>query len=724
MSKNEPGSGNSNAEETQNEIDYLDKINRVLNTAIMRLESSVDRDKADLLENRKIMQEENKPIRGFDDLLNLSVANQFVSDSENKYQINSLALNNLIRMRNSPYFGRIDFTEDGPYHSEKIYIGMNSLYDEKDFIFYVYDWRAPISSMYYDYGLGNAGFGTPDGEITGVITKKRQYKIVNGAMQYMFDSDLAIDDDILKYELSKPSAAALKPVINSIQKTQNAAIRRDRLENLIVYGIAGSGKTTVGLHRLAYLLYKYRGSLTSGYIRIFSNNNIFISYISNIIPELGEENIPMLDFNDLIETHMKRKLKFKDMYEQIDFLTDKEELSGVRARGIKLKYSKAFLEYIIGYIRSYTVQFYDINFYDWNICGAKELDELYKERTSFGDIRSRTGRVLDYLNQKFDEFINENIKSVVIYLNQHNEDYLSETECLQVFENFRNGVVSEITGYASPSALKIYGKILKGYCASKRDIYRHTFGTLDKLPENPDIKVNFEDILVIFYIEILNGDVIKNKSVKHILIDEAQDLCPLQHKIIISLYPESRFTVLYDENQALYPLINVNDKDGLMDIYTIKQKRPAVAELIKSYRQTFELSKFASRILGIFSEDKYFNRHGEEPEIRDHKSMDDEIVSIIKEVNNKNYHSVGILTEHKHEAASLYDRVKSRIEAVLITETGQKFAHGAVVMPIMYAKGLEFDAVIIINYNKLLSEDKKNILYLMCTRALHLLYLL
>jgi len=715
--------------ERRAELRYLALVGAILDGLIARQEAANGKNLADMYEDRKLLLDELRFSLGdgedsvnmltFDDLVNLAGFDRFITESDNRYFNGSLLLGNLRRMKNAPYFGRMDFLEDGSQTPEKIYIGVSSLYDEKTFAFYVYDWRAPISSMYYDCGPGRAAFSAPDGEITGEIAGKRQYKITGGQMRYMFDSDLVIDDDILMYELSKPSAAAVKPVINSIQRAQNRAIRYDRLDNLLIFGIAGSGKTTVGLHRLAYLLYKYRGSIRSGDIRIFSNNNVFNSYISGIIPELGEESVPMLDFCDLIEAHMPRRFRYKDMYEQIESLG--EAPGGVRARGVVLKYSREFLDYTAGYVRAYKVRFYDIYFYDFPICRAEELEELYRDRTSRSDMRLKTERVLGYLTEKLETFIDENKKEVVAALNRRSDDFVSKNCCMQMFENFKNTTLTEISALANPDAAQLYRKLLGEYGGCDREIYAKTAASLET-------ELDFEDILVIFYIEIIKGGVGKDASVKHVLIDEAQDLCLLQHRIIRALHPAGRYTVLADVNQALYGLINIADREELAGVYSGSRGKPAVMELEKSYRQTFELARFASGILGVFSEERYFRRHGGEPKLirtgGPAAGPEDAIADALAEIFEKGFSSVGILTERRREAEELYGRLGERAAVSLITDADAKFLPGAVVMPIAYAKGLEFDAVIVPRYDRLSAAENKRILYLMCTRALHLLYLI
>ena len=718
-------SGNIGPEETGRELKYLETVNGVLDRLIEANESLNVNYKQEMIKNRKMLFAENRIIKEFDDFLDISVRNNIVLESEFKYQHGSLTLSHLKRMKVSPYFGKIVFTEDGADEQEEVYVGPHSLMDETRLSFYVYDWRAPISSMFYDYGCGPAAFEAPGGVISGEIINKRQYKITNGRVEYMFDSDLTIDDEILKYELSKPSAAELKPVINSIQRNQNRAIRYDAPQNLLVFGIAGSGKTTVGLHRLSYLLYKHRGHIHSGEIRIFSNNNIFISYIKNIIPELGEEQIPMLDFNDLIDSLIRTQIQYRDMYEQIEYLSGGGAEREARGRGIAVKYSSGFLDFVAKQIRSYAVKFTDVVFMGHKIIEAGELTELYKDRTKTSDIRLKTERITDYAGQKIDEFIAGHKQELIKIYNERAGDNITDLDFTGVLDSYKQKTVNKINAAADPDPVALYKQILKQYCAKDPEISAYTSDALDAAAENGKRgPAHFEDVLMILYIEIIKGSVKKDTAVKHILIDEAQDLNILQHRVIRAAYPESRFTVLADVNQAMYPLINVADKAELTRAYASGDLEPAVITLNKSYRQVYELGRFASQILGIFSEDDYFKRHGGEPVMIKTDDCIGEIVKIIGKIRERGYLSIGILTEHRHEAVSLHKKLSKKTHVELITDADKAFTPGTVIIPAAYAKGLEFDACVIPGYGALVKKQSRRVLYLMCTRALHMLYLI
>ncbi|MCL1786803.1 MAG: UvrD-helicase domain-containing protein, partial [Defluviitaleaceae bacterium] len=311
----------------QAEVKKLAVVKDEILSQVNELSDGLEKKRGEVLDARNEMwREARRVIRGFDDVADLHIFAEEVASQEMQYGETSKMLLKLKKMMNEPYFARIDFAEDGYGDREEIYIGRYSLFDEATQSFHVYDWRAPISSLYYDYGVGKAQFTVPgqngsrDIRIEGKVLLKRQYQIEKGELLYLFDNDIAIDDEILRRELSKSADASIKTIVNTIQKEQNKAIRAEA-NNVLVYGPAGSGKTSVGLHRLAYLLYRHRNSLTSAKVRIFSPSPIFASYIAGIIPELGEEDVQDLDFPTLIKELAKDRRPFHSAYQQIDYVT-------------------------------------------------------------------------------------------------------------------------------------------------------------------------------------------------------------------------------------------------------------------------------------------------------------------------------------------------------------------------------------------------------------------
>jgi len=297
------------------------------------------------------------------------------------HEFESKLINKYENMMLSPYFARMDFKEDGKEKAEKVYIGISNLINE-DFDFLVYDWRASISSMFYDFEIGSSFYNCPEGIIKGEILKKRQYKISNSKIDYMFDSSIKIDDEVLQDILSKSSDNKMKAIVTTIQRDQNKAIRNEKDKNLIVQGPAGSGKTSVALHRIAYLLYKHRDIITAKNIVIFSPNNIFNDYISNVLPQLGEDNMLQTTFREYMHNvlhDIRGKEDYCEMMENI-FGNKNDPSYNIRSESLKFKSSSDFLKLLKLYIKELdkiAMTFGDITILGKTIISSDEIQELF-----------------------------------------------------------------------------------------------------------------------------------------------------------------------------------------------------------------------------------------------------------------------------------------------------------------------------------------------------------
>lgn len=734
-------------------LSKLNEMSQVLN----------DRRK-DLIEANKAVWAETPLIRNMDDALNLITISSEIAQHERQFAQANIEIGQLKNMLNSPYFARIDFIEDGESQIEEIYIGRHSLFDGQ--VFHIYDWRAPISSLYYDHGVGKASFTVPMGAVEGEITLKRQYRIVKGKLDYLFDTELAIDDEILQYELSQASDGRIKTIINTIQKEQNAAIRSST-DRLLVFGPAGSGKTSVGLHRLAYLLYKSRGGrqndphfkhaaqLTSAKIRIFSPSPVFASYIEGIIPELGEEDVKTLDFPALLTAHCFGD-QFYDPYELMDFLQTSGK-KDPRRKWIEVKFSKAFVDYLEDYVKGYRPAIdEDITFQRDSIsrdviCPKDKLIKLYQDRTSAGTLSTKTARVIEYVSQAHEEYYSENRKQIAKFFNSLKGGNLSDGAVRHYFDEQKNIVLADMRGRLLPNAKKLYERVLRTLTRKKSEILMGCDMSWAKKIRNQlrwD-KPLYEDALVLLYLDILSGRIAKDKQVKHILLDEAQDVNYLQHRILQQLYSsDCHFTILADVNQSLYPEIHLEDERALEGLYSEVQ----TISLSTSYRSTYEISQFAAGILGR-STTSQFQRHGDKPQIIDTVNPVQTTWEIIDSLPDS-YKTVGILLSDIRKSVEFHrelEAYKNLNLMTLIRDRHDSFEPGIMVMAVPFAKGLEFDAVICPEYGELLkggskdsyencfensseisseissgisSKNNSKLLYLICTRALHKLYLL
>ena len=709
----------------QAELNKLATVKGEILSQVSELSEGLEKKRSEVLEVRNEMwREARRAIRDFDDVADLHIFAEEVASQEMQYGETSKQLLKLRKMLNEPYFARIDFLEDDYDDVEEIYIGRYSLFDEASQSFHVYDWRAPISSLYYDYGVGKANFAVPgqngsrDIDIAGQVLLKRQYQIEKGELRYLFDNDIAIDDEILRQELSKSADASIKTIVNTIQKEQNKAIRAEA-NNVLVYGPAGSGKTSVGLHRLAYLLYRHRNSLTSAKVRIFSPSPIFASYIAGIIPELGEEDVQDLDFPTLLKELAKDRRPFHSAYQQIDYVTATPP-NDARYMWLAHKYSPAFLDALEAYVADYAPSFEDVTFAHDKLCSAAKLEALYADRTAAGTLKSKTDRVLAYVERVYAEYFKANQGAITEFFDDIYRQDFSDDEVKEKYDEEKHIVVRDLINRLRPRSVKLYGRFLKAY-AQKTGLSR-SFAR-QALDMN---KLYYEDVLALLYVDILTGQVTPDKTVKHILLDEAQDLSHLHHRILAKLYASSHFTVLADANQALYKDINLDNIDALKALYPTAQDIP----LTKSYRSTYEINAFAAQFLKSVSPDASYTRHGDAPQIIPAKDPVAAARDIV--MAQAGYNTVGILLPTTAEAVKFHEALSkiypkdAPLPLQLIDSEDCEFAPGVMVMAVPFAKGLEFDAVVCPRYGSdwFTGDLGNRLMYLICTRALHRLYLL
>ncbi len=610
---------------------HLEDILKKLESALDTEEKILEGQKGELLkERRKMWEESAHGVGDFDDIIDMAIYDALVRDEHGHYVRRDEKVRQIKYLLQTPYFGRIDFLEDGERQGETIYIGRYGFCDKKTYEYDIYDWRTPIASMFYDCGIGPAKYRCPAGEIEGALTVKRQYRIVDGKLIYCYDTDTAVQDDILEDVLSENTDKVLKVIIDTITRDQNRAIRQNQSTDILVMGPAGSGKTSVGMHRLAYLLYHNRETLDREKIVIMSRNEIFSSYVSGILPELGEENVQDTLFDRLIHFGIPREYQKNWYYEQMEYLLQYHG-DTLRRRGISLKYSGEFLDYV--------------------------------EEQCRQDLGKRTDFTL---------------------------------------------------------ALEKYMELLHDFTGEKnKDIYEYTKHCINQK------KLMYEDILLISYVRILTGSVRPMDNISHVVIDEAQDYNTLQLKMIKKLYPKSKFTILADANQAVYPETSTIDEKDFCDVFGGHLNR---MQLQKSYRSTAPINRYALNIIGVDNPELYIDRDGKEPENIITKNPEETLAELLKQIPKSS--SVGILTCDRQAAIGLRNRIGQPLaeeERTIqyIFRPDRMLEDKIVVMPVLLAKGLEFDVVIIWDdKNEWFWEENRNLKYLMCTRALHELYVL
>ena len=615
----------------QQEYAHLDEIKEKIEKELELELVDLKQQEEGLIKKRREMWEEcAHGVNDFDDIVDMNAYDETVRENYGHFVRKEQMVRQLEYLKNNPYFGRIDFLENGERFTEEIYIGRYGFRNKKTREYDIYDWRTPIASMFYDSGIGEVSYRCPAGVIEGKLTCKRQYKIENGELKYCYDTTVAVQDNVLEEVLAENTDKVLRVIIDTITREQNQAIRQPHELNMLVTGPAGSGKTSVGMHRLAYLLYHNRENLSAEKIVVLSRNEIFSSYVSEILPELGEENVNDVMFDSLVNRGISKEYKKRDYYEQVEYLL-KHKDGNLRSKAIELKYSFAFIQYV-----------------------SERKSEFRGKHTDFDTV----------------------LEFYLYLLKQYTKDSMPE-----------------IANYT-------------------RNQVRHG-------------KIKYEDMLVVSYLRILLGAIKPMEDISHVVVDEAQDYNLLQLQIIRTLYPKAHFTILADANQAIHPLTSTTDMQKMAEVFRTQYGIKEIT-LSKSYRSTAPINEFAFDIIGIHNPDLYVERDGKVPEMRLCKNQKREVMKLLQEIPTDK--SVAILTADLDSARYVQQKMgdtvaKTERPIQYLLKSNDYLEEKIVAMPIMLAKGLEFDVVIVWDdRDEEYWKENKNLKYLMCTRALHELY--
>lgn len=679
----------------KDELDYLEEVRDFMDREIVKLNNlSAELEELIMKEGQKFAQDDPyQAVYGSTALteLHYSIERKMIRSQTAKQDAYFLQ-----GLKNHPYFARIDFKEDD-YPTEQFYIGLKSLFDEKEISPYVYDWRAPVAGLFYeDFDSGKAFYEAPSGRIEGEIERKRQYKFENGELVYCFDSDIKIDDYILQQALSETSTDRLKVIVSSIQKEQNKAIRFGGDKNLIICGPAGSGKTSVGFHRIAYLLYRYRHNLSSAEVVMFTGSDIFASYVSDIIPELGEA--PIKDFN--FYALLRNGMRSTDYYEQAEAIISKE--SG-RLESAKIKNSSEFIEFIESYIKNYSFRFSDFSLYGDLVFSGKEITAYLKSRPKITEFEDKLNLVSDFANDKINSYFANNYEKLYQVADEQSS-ILDDTG--EYIEAMKSRIKQEAKAtLGNELNVDDYSLLCKIY-----EAFGNNTITKEYKKDIGSGIIKFEDAMIVLWIKCLLGKMHQENKVRHVLIDEAQDFSILQHRIIRHLYPKARFTILTDSNQAIVPAINSSDVNEIAELYDAE-----ILRLRKSYRSTKQISSLAMKLLPC-PDYETFERDGDEPEIIESSNICEDIKQILKKAEG----SACIITKTSPMARKIYNELIVDTDIELYDDKDKIFGNKAAIMPVVYTKGLEFDNVIIVDENGEFDGKENNpYLYMATTRALH-----
>lgn len=757
--------------------------------------------------------------------------------SERTHRQATASLGKLKRLVNSPYFGRIDFIERHERQGEAIYLGIAGFLDEQEDHYLVYDWRAPISSLYYDYAPGEVAFTTPNGMIEGQMLLKRQFVIRDSHIQLMFDTGVTIGDELLKQVLSRSSDAQMKTIVATIQKEQNRIIRNDKARMLIVQGVAGSGKTSAALQRVAYLLYKHRDQLSSDQMVLFSPNPLFNHYVSTVLPELGEENMQQTTYQAYLEHRLGEEFDVEDSFTQLEYVLARGRSSGkgetveeiipqrdeecaynARLSGIHYKSSLEFLAVIHAYqerLMHTDMLFNPIKFREKEVLSAARLVERFysydpairlpnrlelmrgwilEQLEIFAELQLEAAWVdeeiellssedyhLAYLKLRkiergqgatFDDFDQERVLLAHIVIKEHLKPVRDAVKRLKFVDLsglygqlFRDEIREEEAdqevkaGQRSPnenqgsqlgnqrSQLEKQGSPIKNQGSqlgnqrspveNQESQLRNQRNSIENKPpywsaicertlkELAEASLPYEDATPFLYLMEAVCGFQTNGSVRHVIIDEAQDYSPFQLAYLKRLFPRCRMTALGDLNQAIYSHASAySEIDPIAALYGPEQTE--VIRLHRSYRSTRELVEFTRGIVPGGDAIEPFTRGGAKPrviKVSDRGSLHSLLAAEIARLLGEGYASIAIIAKTASESKLAHQALEPQLQVPLglITKHSPTFESGVLVIPSYLAKGVEFDAVLIYDGSRHQygHENERKLFYTACTRAMH-----
>ena len=685
---------------------------------LKQAKEAADKKKSEIIEAKKDVRENTEhgitslyTSDGFEALVELSQYINPVTDKIIDYEEEEHKILLLEKMIKSPYFARIDFKFDDEDEFEKIYIGRSSLRKNSYQEMYVYDWRSPIASIFYRFMTGEAFYDAPCGRVTGELNLKRQYEIKNGKLEYFFDSDVQIVDEFLRQLLSQNTTAKMKAIVETIQHEQDVVIRDMENDLLMVQGVAGSGKTSIALHRAAYLMYQgLQTKLSANNIMIISPNSIFEQYISNVLPELGEDNVISSVFEDILSALLiGRKIQSRNDF--LENLIVNSKYKEISRNSIEFKTSSFFREILDQFLIDIPRQWI-------------EFEDVYYEGKCVV-----SGQILK------DKILGRPETPLGIKLEQL-EDYILE----QIFgtgkgrghKEEKNLIKQEIQKFIKIDIVELY-KILfsnEAYFYSllqNSNLSQGIKSIWEYTRENLEAdRLYYDDAIAIAYLYLKIYGTNKYKNIKQVVIDEAQDYYPLQYEIFNLLFSNAKFTILGDMKQTLAKKEDISFYEQIQKI--LNKKKSSLIMLDKSFRCTNEILNFSLKFIEKSSQIKSFNRNGDSPKvyIADNSEIFiDEIVKEIKLCQEKGFQSICLICKTEKNSTYLFNKIKHKLDIQLIKNGSVSDLQGVFVLPVYMSKGLEFDTVLICdadsqNYH---DEDDKNLLYVACTRALHKLSL-
>ena len=657
------------------ELAHLSRILRMVNEELEEAQRSVDQMDEEYREAQLYMAS----MRGEGDAKEMFQNEIALRQIDSQGVLTVVYRDRLQKTKASPYFARIDFLPEGEQETAAYYIGLYAFRFQRQL--YVIDWRSPVASMFYDFELGPAYYDAPQGHTDGEIRLKRQFKITNGEMEYAFDSSQNIQDDILQQELAHTSDEKMKSIISTIQKEQNQIIRNEKAHTLIIQGVAGSGKTSIALHRVAFLLYRYRNTIKAQNVTIISPNKVFGDYIGNVLPELGEEPIFEASLEDLALIQLENG---------VDFVGDRDPLETADPaweQRVKFKSTVEFVRLMDDFIeRLPELAFHPQNYEykEWKVPAdwIQARVDVYKR---FPLIK-RLEMVADDIHSRLEnEFLREE----------------QPPHRNRIFQALRKMLTMKTTLSAYRAFFRQLGK-------ERAKLYK---------PFQKGV-LEWNDVFPYLYLQAAFTGLQQSRLIKHLVIDEMQDYSPIQYAVLNLLFQCPK-TILGDFSQSINPYSPYTLED-LHQLYEGSQ----LMRLEKSYRSTWEIIHFAKKIVAQ-ADFQAVERHGRAPDLLAFPTPEEELEAVCQRIaafHESKYNALGIVTRTNSEAKALYEELRAQgAEVNLITPESSSFQNGATVLSIQMSKGLEFDQVLLPHATEETyhTDFDRNLLYVACTRAMH-----
>ena len=673
---------------------------------------------------------------------------QLVSRAAENEDILKRQLQTLQQLRQAPYFGRIDIQDPGEKTVESLYIGTASLMNADKTDFLIYDWRAPISGVYYNGTLGNVSYDTPSGRRTTKLLKKRQFTIVNGKIKNVFDTNETVGDELLQSVLGQNGDNQyMQNIVATIQRSQNEIIRNTKSDLMIVQGAAGSGKTSTVLQRIAYLLYHAKESLNADQIVLFSPNRLFSKYISEVLPSLGERNMRQVTLAGFLNRRFEglNVQTIFDRYEhQVDsqnpvqqFLESAAGMASVRKYAQQLDQGQAQLAFI------------PLRFHERVFFSAQHIADIFAAQPRAMALDDRLIRVKNRLIRELQARSREEAKADWI------QKELNDLTPLQIKQLLGRRTIDDFKDEQAQ------GRFLARRLAHQRlrivadAIYNNYFLDFDRLYADflthADWPANIYQELANAVVKDFNHDLEfhrlklvhtapymylrdlvtgqgQNRDFQYVFIDEMQDYSAAMLIYLRHVFAHARFTILGDSEQALfYPLARPDDLLKRL-AKELDARHPDLITLNQSYRSTFEITNFAKSLLPDGDQIRAFNRHGQQPRLLMTYDDDHYLMQLRQTINQLRVHypTVAILTRNQEQANALFRALHADVRDLTCVDSQSKsLPTGTIILPAYLAKGLEFDAVIVADVSaESLGDSPIGLLYTMATRAMHDLVLL